>query len=152
MKKVLIISLLLFGLSYLAFASEVFNEGESMTAKGTFEVDLQPQADADSPAGRMVIDKTYSGDITGSGKGQMISKRTEGGTAVYYAVEEFSGSVKGKNGAFTLIHKGHMNKDSQTLEVEILEGSGSGELENISGSMAITQDSNGHTYELMYEL
>ena len=152
MKKVLIVSLLWLGLSYLTFANEVSNEGESMTAKGTFDVDLQPQDDADTPAGRMVIDKTYSGDITGSGKGQMISKRTEGGTAVYYAVEEFLGSVEGKNGAFTLIHKGHMSKESQTLDVEILEGSGSGELENISGSMAISQDSNGHAYELMYEL
>ena len=123
-----------------------------MIAKGTFEADLQPQADADFPAGRMVIDKTYSGDITGSGKGQMISKRTEGGAAVYYAVEEFSGSVEGKNGAFTLIHKGHMTKESQTLDVEILDGSGSGELEGISGAMVITQDSNGHAYELSYKL
>ena len=123
-----------------------------MTAKGTFEVDLQPQADAESPAGRMVIDKTYSGDMSGSGKGQMISKRTEGGTAVYYAVEEFSGSVNGKNGAFTLVHKGHMTKDSQALDVEILDGSGSGELEGISGSMVITQDSSGHAYELTYKL
>lgn len=78
MKKVPIVSLLWLGLSYLTFANEVSNEGESMTAKGTFDVDLQPQDDADTPAGRMVIDKTYSGDMTGSGKGQMISKRTEG--------------------------------------------------------------------------
>ncbi len=123
-----------------------------MTAKGTFEVDLRPQADGDSPAGRMVIDKNYSGDMTGSGKGQMISKRTEGGAAVYYAIEEFTGSVKGKNGAFTLVHKGHMTKESQTLDVGILDGSGSGELEKISGSMAISQDTNGHAYELAYEL
>ncbi|MDH3275157.1 MAG: DUF3224 domain-containing protein [Gammaproteobacteria bacterium] len=123
-----------------------------MTAKGTFEVDLRPQADGDSPAGRMLIDKTYSGDLAGSGKGQMISKGTECGTAVYYAIEEFSGALKGKAGAFTLIHKGHMSRDSQALDVEILEGSGSGELEEISGSMTITQDSAGHTYELLYEL
>ena len=123
-----------------------------MTAKGTFEVDLRPQADGEAPAGRMVIDKTYSGDLAGSGKGQMISKGTESGTAVYYAIEEFSGSLKGKAGAFTLIHKGHMSKDSQTLDVEILEGSGNGELEEISGSMTITQDSAGHTYELLYAL
>jgi len=123
-----------------------------MTATGTFEVDLQPQADGDSPAGRMVIDKTYSGDMSGSGKGQMISKRTESGAAVYYAIEEFSGSVKGKNGAFTLLHKGHMSAESQSLDIEILKGSGSGEFENISGSMAITQDSTGHSYELAYEL
>ena len=100
----------------------------------------------------MVIDKTYSGDMTGSGKGQMISKRTESGTAVYYAIEEVSGTVQGKSGAFTLIHKGHMSEESQSLDIKVLEGSGSGELENISGSMAITQDSNGHSYELVYEL
>lgn len=123
-----------------------------MTVKGTFEVDLKAQNDGEFPAGRMVIDKVYSGDLAGSGKGQMISKRTESGTAVYYAIEEFSGSLKGKAGAFTLVHKGHMSKDSQTLNVEILEGSGNGELEKISGSMKITQDSAGHTYELLYEL
>jgi len=123
-----------------------------MTAKGIFEVDLQPQSDGDFPAGRMLIDKTYSGDMTGSGKGQMISKRTESGTAVYYAIEEFSGTVQGKNGAFTLIHKGHMFAESQSLDIKILAGSGGGELDNISGSMAITQDSDGHSYELVYEL
>ena len=123
-----------------------------MSAKGTFEVDLTPQVDAGSPAGRMVMDKTYRGDMSGSGIGQMISKRTEGGAAVYYAIEEFSGSVAGKSGAFTLVHKGQMSKESQSLEVAILEGSGSGELENISGSMVIVQDANGHTYELSYEL
>ena len=123
-----------------------------MDAKGTFEVNLTPQDDADSPAGRMVIDKNYLGDMNGSGIGQMISKRTESGTAVYYAIEEFSGSVESKSGAFTLVHKGYMSKESQSLKVVILEGSGSGELENISGSMVIVQDANGHTYELTYEL
>ena len=82
----------------------------------------------------------------------MISKRTESGVAVYYAVEEFSGSVKGKNGTFTLIHKGYMSKESQSLEVLVLEGSGSGEFESISGSMVITQGPNGHSYEFTYEL
>lgn len=122
-----------------------------MIAKGAFEVDLQPQADADAPAGRMIIDKVYSGDVIGTGKGQMISKRTESGAAAYFAVEEFVGSVKGKNGAFTLLHNGYMSKDSQTLRIEVLQGSGSGELENIGGSMTIVQGSDGHTYELEFE-
>ena len=123
-----------------------------MSAKGTFEVNLTAQADAASPAGRMVIDKAYLGDIEGSGVGQMISKRTDSGAAVYYAIEEFSGSVKGKKGAFTLIHQGRMSKEAQSLEVVIFEGSGSGGLENITGSMVIVQDANGHTYELTYKL
>lgn len=123
-----------------------------MSAKGSFEVNLTPQDDADSPAGRMVIDKIYLGDIKGSGIGQMISKRTDNGAAVYFAIEEFSGSIKGRNGAFTLIHKGYMSKESQLLEVVILEGSGIGEFETISGSMVIAQGEDGHTYELTYRL
>ena len=45
-----------------------------------------------------------------------------------------------------------MSKETQSLEVTILEGSGSGELQNISGSMLIVQDGNGHRYEMMFEL
>lgn len=123
-----------------------------MTANGTFEVDLAPQEDVGSPAGRMLIKKSYQGDMTGSGTGQMISKRTEKGTAVYYAIEEFSGSIKGKSGGFTLVHNGHMSKESRSLEVNILEGSGSGELQEISGSMLIIQDASGHSFELKFEL
>ena len=122
------------------------------TANGTFEVDLTPQEDIGSPAGRMLIQKTYLGDIKGTGTGQMISKRTENGAAVYYAIEEFSGSVKGRAGEFTLVHKGHMSQKTQSLEVTILEGSGNGELQGISGSMLIVQDANGHKYEMKFEL
>jgi hypothetical protein len=123
-----------------------------MLASGTFEIDLTPQEDVGSPAGRMLINKTYLGGMSGGGMGQMISKRTQAGTAIYYAIEEFSGSVEGKSGGFTLAHSGHMSKESQSLEVTIVEGSGSGELQSISGSMLIAQDANGHSYELTYEL
>ncbi len=100
----------------------------------------------------MTIDKIFSGGMSGTGKGQMISKRIEGGAAVYYAVEEFTGSVEGKNGTFTLLHNGFMNSDTQTLEIKILEGSGGDELHTISGSMSIHRDAEGHTYELSYTL
>ena len=59
------------------------NKGAVMVARGTFEVELTPQEDLASPAGRMLIAKTYLGDMTGSGIGQMISKRTEDGAAIY---------------------------------------------------------------------
>ena len=123
-----------------------------MLANGTFEVDLKPQEDADFPAGRMLIAKTYFGDMEGSGTGQMISKRTAAGAAAYFAVEEFSGVVGGKSGAFTLLHNGYMDKETRSLEITILKGSGTAELESISGSMRIIQDENGHSYEMDYEL
>lgn len=123
-----------------------------MTAIGTFEVDLKPQNDGEYQAGRMLINKKYLGDMIGSSVGQMISRKTEGGAAIYFAIEEFTGSVNDQSGAFTLLHKGLMNKESQSLDVNILEGSGSGDLKNISGSMRIEQDANGHNYELIFEL
>lgn len=54
-----------------------------MSEKGKFEVSLAPQKDDDAPAGRMIINKSYLGDIVGSAVGQMISKRTDGGSAIY---------------------------------------------------------------------
>ena len=152
MKQVLVIAVLWFGLSGLSFSAHTPKKEIMMSANGTFEVDLTPQEDIGSPAGRMLIKKTYLGDMNGSGIGQMISKRTENGAAVYYAIEEFSGSVKDKIGGFTLVHNGRMSKDSQSLEITIVEGSGSGELQDISGSMLIVQDANGHRYELTFEL
>ena len=123
-----------------------------MQANGTFQVELTPQQDSEFPAGRMLIDKTYAGDMVGSGIGQMISKRTEGGTAVYAAVEEFTGSLQGKSGSFTLIHQGRMSAEGMSLDVIILEGSGTGDLAQASGSMRIDQDEDGHRYELSFEL
>lgn len=123
-----------------------------MPASGTFEVKLTPAEDADFPAGRMLISKVYSGDLQGHGTGQMLSKRTGDGTAIYYAVEEFSGTLMGKQGGFTLLHEGYMSEDAQSLDVAILAGSGSGELANITGAMLITQDQAGHAYELTFEL
>jgi len=58
-----------------------------MSASGTFEVDLAPQEDLGSPAGRMLIKKIYLGDMNGSGIGQMISKRTENGLLQFSQVD-----------------------------------------------------------------
>lgn len=123
-----------------------------MSAKGTFEISLTPQEDEGFAAGRLLINKTYQGDMEGEGLGQMISKRVENGTAIYYAIEEFTGSLMGKTGSFTLSHQGFMDKETQSLEVTIVQGSGSDELEGISGSMAIIRSEDGHSYELRYEL
>ncbi len=123
-----------------------------MAAKGTFDVDLTPQDDGDFPAGRMLISKNYAGDMVGSGTGQMISKRTDDGTAAYFAIEEFDGVIDGKTGSLTLTHRGFMSSATQQLEVLILPGSGTGQLSGISGSLSIEQDESGHRYELSYAL
>jgi len=123
-----------------------------LIASGIFEVTLVPQDDSEAPAGRMTIKKKYSGKLVGTGIGQMISKRTQGGVAAYAAIEEFEGDVAGKAGSFTLIHNGYMSSEAQSLKIEILEGSGQAELEKISGALEITQQAGQHNYVLTYEL
>lgn len=113
---------------------------------------MTPQQDDDAPVGRFILNKTYEGDLKGTAVGQMISKRIENGPAAYYAIEEVSGTLDGKSGAFTLMHKGYMDSETQSMEIEILKGSGSGELASILGSLTIIQTEGVHNYELEYEL
>ena len=123
-----------------------------MNVNGSFEVALTPVKHDEYAAGRMLINKTYSGKLAGTGKGQMLSKRTQNGASVYSAIEEFVGKLDGKSGGFTLVHSGYMSANEQTLSVIILQGSGTGELTGIEGSMDINKLANDHTYALSYKL
>ncbi len=123
-----------------------------MIAKGRFEVSLEPKVEDTAPAGRMVINKTYHGDLQVTGIGQMISKRVNNGASVYSAIEEVSAVLEGKQGSFTLYHTGFMNADSSSLSVVIVEGSGSQGLAGISGELKITLQGDKHLYELIYQL
>ena len=123
-----------------------------MEAKGPFEVNLNPQQDETAPAGRMLIDKKYSGDFIGRGTGQMLSKRTPTGTAVYTAIEEVEGNISDLSGSFTLVHVGLMSSNSQNLDIQIVEGSGTGDFEGIKGTMTINQSDGEHFYVLSYTL
>ncbi|REL32161.1 DUF3224 domain-containing protein [Thalassotalea euphylliae] len=123
-----------------------------MTATGSFTVKLDPQQDKKTPAGRMLINKVYSGDIQGTGVGQMISKRTENGNAVYYAIEEVHASIAGKKGSFTLLHSGVMSAQGQQLSITVMPGSGEGELAGISGECIIEQKDGEHFYQFNYQL
>ena len=50
-------------------------------AKGTFEVSMQPLSETDTTVGaklaRMSLDKKFSGDLVGTGQGEMLSAVTD---------------------------------------------------------------------------
>ncbi len=72
-------------------------------ATGSFKVKLTP-LDQDEKSqnpnlGRMSIDKQYHGDLEAIGTGQMLTAMTTTkGSASYVAVEQVSGTLKGRNG------------------------------------------------------
>jgi len=123
-------------------------------AKGSFTVQMAPQSDEGFEAGRFTLDKAYEGDLKGTGKGQMLSVRTEtAGSAGYVALELVEGSLDGKFGCFNLQHSGTMNRGAPSLSVTIVPDSGTGELTGISGTLDIIIDKDGgHFYDLSYSL
>jgi uncharacterized protein DUF3224 len=123
-------------------------------ATGGFSVKLGPQgpdAHAEPALGRMSIDKHFHGDLDGASRGQMLTAGTQvKGSAVYVAVEKFTGTLHGKSGTFMLHHTGIMNRGSATLTVAVVPDSGTGELSGISGQMRITIADGSHRYEFDY--
>jgi hypothetical protein len=99
-------------------------------------------------------------DVTGAWNGPACDRNLRGddeaagadpGTGV--ALEQFSGTVNGRRGTFTLAHRGTMTKVGVSeLDVRIAPDSGTDELTGISGSLKIDIRDGKHYYELTYTL
>lgn len=134
--------------------------GVTMHATGTFAVKVTPgEASALGQAaglGSMTIDKTFSGDLEGTSKGEMLTASTEStGAMAYVAIERVTGKLKGRSGSFLLMHNASMLKTdpkSGVLQVVIVPHSGTDELTGLSGKMTITIESGKHSYDFEYQL
>ncbi len=129
-----------------------------MKVSGSFEVALKPlepyAAGADGVnLGRMSIDKTFSGELSAKSSGEMLSASSSvQGSAGYVAVEQVTGSLSGRQGSFVLQHYGRMDKGKSSLLLEIVPGSGTGELKGIEGKMNIRIENKQHFYDFEYEV
>lgn len=123
-------------------------------ASGTFEVQLTPQNDgADSPVGRMTIQKQFQGDLNATSRGQMLMAGTAvEGSAGYVAIEKVEGSLGGRSGSFCLQHSGTMNRGAASLTVAVIPDSGTDQLAGLSGRMNIIIADGKHSYEFDYEI
>lgn len=129
-----------------------------MKATGTFNIKRQPlESFAKGTEGinmnRMSIEKTFSGDLTGTSRGEMLAAMTSvQGSAGYVAIEQVLGELSSKKGSFVLQHFGIMADGSERLILEVIPDSGTGDLTGITGSMVINHDDGQHTYEFDYSL
>ncbi|WP_379653989.1 DUF3224 domain-containing protein [Pseudoxanthomonas sp. UC19_8] len=128
-------------------------------ATGTFEVKLQPQGgigpetDDGNSLSRLSLDKRFSGDLVGTGVGEMLAARAAVPTsASYVAIERVTGTLDGRSGSFVLVHRGVMQGERQQLEVQVSPGSGTGALAGITGTLAIRIENGQHFYDLSYAL
>lgn len=126
-------------------------------ARGTFDVTLHPHPTvhaATSPTlGRMSIDKTFRGDLTGTSEGEMLTAGSEVKTSAgYVAIERVSGTLGGRTGSFVLQHTGTMTRGAPSLAITVVPDSGTGGLAGITGTMTITIADGTHSYLFEYTL
>ncbi|HTZ95949.1 MAG TPA: DUF3224 domain-containing protein [Terriglobales bacterium] len=124
-------------------------------ARGTFDVKVTPDPSAtkDSVPGRMLLDKQFHGDIEGTSKGQMLTAGDFAkGSAGYVAIEQVTGTLAGRTGSFALQHSGTVTNGAQELHIKVVPGSGTGQLEGITGTMMIEIKDKKHFYDFEYTL
>jgi hypothetical protein len=126
-------------------------------ATGTFEVKLNPQpaynTAGDALLGRMSIDKQFHGDLAATSKGEMLTAMgTVKNSAGYVAVERVTGTLNGRSGSFALQHSGTMNRGAQKLTISVVPDSATGQLEGLTGTMAIEIADGKHSYLFEYTL
>jgi len=122
-------------------------------AKGEFTVELKPVSSEGEAQPRMSINKTFTGDLSGSSAGQMMMDGVEAnGSRVYVALETVTGNLGGKSGSFILAHRGTMSASAQELSVIVVPESGTDGLTGITGSMDIDVKDGKHYYTLDYAL
>lgn len=127
-------------------------------ATGPFDVklnSLDAYNTADATMGRRAIDKQFHGDLEGTSKGEMLSvgSGTAKGSGGYVAIERVTGTLSGRKGSFALQHNATMTQGEPYLNIIVVPGSGTGELEGLTGKMNIIIAEGGkHSYDFEYSL
>lgn len=128
----------------------------SHQASGTFNVSITPVAPVEDAAsdipGRMTLAKTFHGGLTGTGEGEMLATMAPGQSGAYVALERVRGALNGRPGTFMLLHRGLMDRGAQELLITVVPGSGTGELEGLTGVFHLTIEGGEHRYVLDYTL
>jgi hypothetical protein len=125
----------------------------TVRAAGTFTTVMEPLATDEDWLGHFRVLKTFEGDLSGTGRAEMLSAGTAvEGSAGYVAIDRISGTLHGRDGSFVLQHNGLMARGSATLTVTVVPDSGTGELTGLSGTFEITNENGVHGYTLDYEL
>ncbi|WP_418303991.1 DUF3224 domain-containing protein [Pandoraea faecigallinarum] len=129
----------------------------NVSAKGPFDVQLAPQplstVAEDTALGRLSLDKTYHGDLSATGKGEMLSFRSDTpGSAGYVAMETVRGTLHGRSGTFVLQHSCTMTRGVPTQSITVVPDSGTEALAGLTGSLVIDITDGKHAYHFCYAL
>lgn len=101
----------------------------------------------------------WAGDITGSSTCRLLICYVDGApdrpetlVGPYVGYEQVHATIDGRTGTFALAASGEHSDAVARTEVQIVAGSGTGELAGITGSGSYAADAMTYTLELDYEL
>jgi hypothetical protein len=115
--------------------------------------DEEPYGESEGAEVRRVhISRTFSGDLEGESVAELLIAKSAGGGG-YVGHDRITGALQGKSGTFVFQHTGLMGPEGVTNTGTIVPGTGTGELEEITGEGTMLADEEGnHTLTLVYEL
>ena len=124
-----------------------------LQAQGTFQVTIRPIPGDAAGMKRMSIEKQIQGDLEATSTGEMMAAGDpKTGQAGYVAMEVVTGKLGDRTGSFALQHKALMDSGGQVLEVLVVPGSGTAELQGIRGQFTIAITDGQHRYDFTYTL
>ena len=125
-------------------------------ATGPFEVKVVPLDPAfkfdENPIGHFSLDKQFHGDLEGASKGEMLSAGSPKTSGGYVAIERVSGTLSGRSGTFILQHNATMTNGAPQLNIIVVPGTATGQLNGLTGSMNIIIKDGKHSYDFSYSL
>jgi len=127
------------------------------TIHGHFDVKRSPQAPLElgdgTQAMHLRIDKRFEGPLSATSVVHMMAVGTAvEGSAGYVAVERLDARLEGRDGRFSMMHFGVMDRGTPSLRLEVVPDSADGALEGLRGSMRIDVTDGVHAYTFDYEL
>ena len=113
------------------------SRGFSDLAKGCFEITSWDESPVQNGSlgqiTRATAMKEFKGDMCGTSTVEAVMCRLPNEVRAYSGVETFTGEINGLSGSVVFTHLGTENKEDRSLSVQILRGSGTGELSGVSG-------------------
>jgi hypothetical protein len=115
--------------------------------------DEEPYDDRDGTVlGRIRITRTFEGELEGESSAELLTARTEAGSATYVALDRIACRLGDRSGSFVLSHHGTVSEEGSANAASVVPDSGTGELAGLRGRGSISVAEDGtHTLSLEYE-
>lgn len=128
-----------------------------MTTAGRFDLtrwDETPYAEVDGEKyARVSLTKAFEGGLEGSSEAELLQVFLPSGAAAYVGIERVTAALDGRKGSFVFQHAAAGTAEGGTATIDVVPGSGTGELAGLTGRIEITRAEDGeHTYTFAYEV